>query len=212
MPGTQGQLFQEHTVSKQMDIVPGNSFRLFPNEGCGHARFRYSGLRPLFCDRSLSSSQIISENAGPHGLCVPSGPPSYSWASPSALADTEDSIRRLESRTLANQGELGLWSKEEESLHINCLEMLAVCQALHVFLPDLKGHHVSISMVAYINHQGRLSLRRLFTLVEHLLEWARHNLRSLRATHVPGKVNQGADMLSRSNVSSEEWTLHPQVV
>ncbi len=34
VPGTQGQLFQEHTVSKQMDIVPGNSFRLFPTEGC----------------------------------------------------------------------------------------------------------------------------------------------------------------------------------
>ncbi len=26
--------------------------------------------------------------------------------------------------------------------------------------------------------------------------------------HVPGKMNQGADMLSRNNVSSEEWTLH----
>ncbi len=29
---------------------------------------------------------------------------------------------------------------------------------------------------------------------------------------MPGKLNQGADMLSWSNISSEEWTLHPQVV
>ncbi len=53
--------------------------------------------------------------------------------------------------------------KEEGNLHINCQVMLAVCRALHAFLPDL-----------------------LFTLVERLLEWAQHNLRSLRATHVPG--------------------------
>ncbi len=111
----------------------------------------------------------------------------------------------------------GLWSKEEGSVHINCLEMLAVCRALHAFLQDLKGHHIlvrsdSMTMVAYINHQGGLSSRRLFTLVECLLEWAQHSLCSLRATHMPGKLNQGADMLSRSNVSSEEWTLHPLLV
>ncbi len=37
-------------------------------------------------------------------------------------------------------------------------------------------------------------------------------LRSLKATHVPGNMNQGADILSRNNVSSEEWTLHPLAV
>ncbi len=29
---------------------------------------------------------------------------------------------------------------------------------------------------------------------------------------MPGKINQGADMLSRNNVSSEEWTPHPLAV
>ncbi len=29
---------------------------------------------------------------------------------------------------------------------------------------------------------------------------------------MPGKINQGADMLSRNNVSSEEWMLHPLAV
>ncbi len=109
-----------------------------------------------------------------------------------------------------------LWSKEERSAHINCLEMLTVCQALHAFLPDLKWQHIlvrsdSMTVVAYINHQGGLSSRHLFTLMERLLEWAQHDRHSLRATHVPG-LNQGADMLSRSNVSSEKWTHHPQMV
>lgn len=111
----------------------------------------------------------------------------------------------------------GHWSKEEGWLHINCLEMLAVCLGLRTFLPDLRGHHVlvrsdSMTVVSYINRQGGLSSRRLFTLVERLLEWAQHNLRSLRAVHVPGRLNQGADMLSRSNIPSEEWMLHPQTV
>ncbi|KAI2653632.1 ORF V: Enzymatic polyprotein [Labeo rohita] len=109
----------------------------------------------------------------------------------------------------------GLWSKAEEGFHINCLEMLAVCHALCAFLPDLKGHHVlvrsdSMTVVSYINRQGGLSSRLLFTLVKDLLEWAQCNLASLRAVHVPGKLNQGADMLSRSNVPSGEWMLHPQ--
>ncbi|KAI2664125.1 ORF V: Enzymatic polyprotein [Labeo rohita] len=111
----------------------------------------------------------------------------------------------------------GLWSKAEEGFHINCLEMLAVCHALCAFLPDLKGHHVlirsdSMTVVSYINRQGGLSSRHLFTLVKGLLEWAQLNLASLRAVHVPGRLNQGADMLSRSNVPSGEWTLHPQTV
>ncbi|KAL0172543.1 hypothetical protein M9458_032854, partial [Cirrhinus mrigala] len=111
----------------------------------------------------------------------------------------------------------GLWSKAEEGFHINCLEMLAVCHALCAFLPDLKGHLVqvrsdSMTVVSYINRQGGLSSRLLFTLVKDLLEWAQCNLASLKAVHVPGKLNQGADMLSRSNVPSGEWMLHPQTV
>ncbi len=69
------------------------------------------------------------------------------------------------------------------------------------FLPDLKGHHVlvgldSMTVVVYINHRGGLSSRRLFPLVEPLLEWAQPNLRLIRAKHVPGKLNQGAALLS----------------
>ncbi len=57
---------------------------------------------------TFSPFQIVSENAGTHGLRVPSAtarPASY--AAPSALAETEGSIRCLGSWTPANQGELG---------------------------------------------------------------------------------------------------------
>ncbi len=104
----------------------------------------------------------------------------------------------------------GLWSEEEPGLHINCLEMLAVCHACQFFLPDIRGHHMLISsdsrsVVSYINH---LVSKRRCMLANDLLVWAQNNLRSLMATHVPGNMNQGADMLSRNNVSTEEWTLH----
>ncbi len=95
--------------------------------------------------------------------------------------------------------------------------MLAVCQACQFFLPDIRGHHVLVhsdsrSVVSYINHQGGLVSKQLCTLANDLLVWAQTNLRSLKATHVMGKMNHGADMLSRNNVSSGEWTLHPLAV
>ncbi len=60
-----------------------------------------------------------------------------------------------------------------------------------------------------INKSPELVSKRLCTLENDLLVWAQNNLHSLKVTHVPGKMNQGADMLSRNNVFSEEWTLHP---
>ncbi len=111
----------------------------------------------------------------------------------------------------------GIWSKKDGHIHINCLEMLAVYLGLRTFLSDLRGHHVvvrsdSMTVVSYINRQGCLSSRRHFILAECLLRWAQLNLCSLRATHVPGKLNLGADMLFRSNVPKYEWLLHPQTV
>ncbi len=83
-------------------------------------------------------------------------------------------------------------------------------------LPGAKGHVLvcldSWSMVSYINHQGGLVLKRLCMLANELLVWAQNSLRSLKATHVLGKLNHGSDMLSRKNVSSGEWTLHPLAV
>ncbi len=72
------------------------------------------------------------------------------------------------------QTDFGLWSKEESGLHINCLEMLAVCQACQFCLLDIKGHHMLVhsdsrSVVSYINHQGGLVSERLCTLANDLL-------------------------------------------
>ncbi|CAM4642809.1 unnamed protein product [Leuciscus chuanchicus] len=90
----------------------------------------------------------------------------------------------------------GLWSSTEQSLHINCLEMKAVCLALKAFLSNLKGHHVlvrtdNMSVVAYINRQGDIRSGNLYAIARDLLLWAQTNLSSLRAAHIPGIQNLG---------------------
>ncbi len=56
------------------------------------------------------------------------------------------------------------------------------------------GHHVLIcsdsrSVVSYINHQSGLASKSLCMLANGLLVWAQNNLRSLKATNVPGKMS-----------------------
>ncbi|KAL0159829.1 hypothetical protein M9458_043554, partial [Cirrhinus mrigala] len=111
----------------------------------------------------------------------------------------------------------GLWSGRHLTWHINCLEMLAVFRALKHFLPDLIGRHVLVrtdntAVVYYINHQGGLRLRPLYKLAHQILVWSQGKLLSLRAVHVPGHLNMGADVLSRQGPRPGEWMLHPEVV
>ena len=111
----------------------------------------------------------------------------------------------------------GLWSDQEKCLHINCLEMIAVENALKRFLPLIWDHHVlvrsdNMSVVSCVNRQGSVRSRNLCKLTERLLVWAHHSLRSLRAAHVLGHLNVGPDRLSRDIIPPGEWSLHPQTV
>ena len=111
----------------------------------------------------------------------------------------------------------GLWNSQTRLLHINCLELLAVSLALKHFLPFLKEQHVLVrtdntTVVAYINKQGGLRSRQLHTLAHRLIMWSSAHLLSLRATHVPGVLNRGADLLSRGTPRYKDWKLHSEVV
>ena len=116
-----------------------------------------------------------------------------------------------------NQSVRGRWSVDLQRSHINFLELSAVFLSLKHFLPSLMGHHVLVktdntTTVSYINRQGGLRSRRLHTLARKLILWSDGRLLSLRATHVPGVLNTGADLLSRGSPVYGEWTLHPGVV
>lgn len=111
----------------------------------------------------------------------------------------------------------GLWPSRLRSAHINYLELMAVWKALNHFLPRLQGHHVLVrcdntTAVAYINRQGGVRSSKLHALAYKLLVWSRRVFLTLRATHVPGLLNRGADLLSRGNPIYGDWRLHPQIV
>ncbi|XP_067307872.1 uncharacterized protein [Pseudorasbora parva] len=111
----------------------------------------------------------------------------------------------------------GLWPSKLRSEHINYLELLTIWKALNYFLPRLQGHHVLVrcdntTAVAYINRQGGVRSPKLHALAYKLLVWSRRFFLSLRATHVPGILNRGADLLSRGNPLFGDWRLHPQIV
>ncbi len=78
--------------------------------------------------------------------------------------------------------------------------------------PDLRDHHVLVrtdntAVVSYINHQGGL-----YRLAHQILVWSQDKLLSLRAVHIPGHLNMGADILSRQGLRPGEWMLYPEVV
>ncbi|XP_036007387.1 uncharacterized protein LOC118567149 [Fundulus heteroclitus] len=110
----------------------------------------------------------------------------------------------------------GTWGPKMQFKHINYMELKAVHLTLKHFLPILRAHHVLIrsdntTVVAYINRQGGLRSLRLHTLAHKLIIWSSRHFLSLRATHVPGVLNCGADLLSRGNPTYAEWKLHPEV-
>ena len=111
----------------------------------------------------------------------------------------------------------GRWSAAEAESHINVSELRTVVLALLRFLPKLSGQHVlvktdSTSAMAYINRQGGVRSPSLYHWANRLLLWAAVHIRSLRAVHIPGHLNYGADLLSRGDPQAADWCLHPQVI
>ena len=111
----------------------------------------------------------------------------------------------------------GVWDTTLRSSHINYLELLAVFLALQEFERFLEGHHVLVrsdntTTVCYINRQGGLRSSRLCALAHRLLTWCDSRLLSLTACHVPGRLNAGADLLSRGPLRYSEWSLNFRVV
>ncbi|XP_073668191.1 uncharacterized protein [Paramisgurnus dabryanus] len=108
----------------------------------------------------------------------------------------------------------GSWPESERLWHINRLELKAVFLALQSFATLIGGHHVLVrtdntTVVSYINRQGGVRSRPLFRQAEAILLWADRHLLSIKATHVPGSMNCGADMLSRNGIPQGEWRLNP---
>ena len=118
---------------------------------------------------------------------------------------------------LENQVAQGLWSLPESKLHINYLELKAVFLALKQFQSMCSGNMVLIAtdnttVVAYINKEGGMKSGRLCALLWRILTWCTRHQITLRARHIPGRLNVIADKLSRLGQTIQtEWSLLQEV-
>ena len=111
----------------------------------------------------------------------------------------------------------GTWSLPESKLHINHLELKAVFLALKEFRTLVCNKTVLIAtdnttVVAYINIEGGMKSGSLCALLWRILSWCTRQQVTLRARHIPGRLNVIADKLSRLGQTIQtEWSLHPAV-
>ena len=92
----------------------------------------------------------------------------------------------------------GLWSPQEQSLHINCLELLAAGLALKSFLKDQKGVTVldNSTAVAYINNLGGDDFPSTHSSEKRSVALDSGDI-SLTAQHIPWVSDTVADWESR---------------
>ena len=92
----------------------------------------------------------------------------------------------------------GSWSHQEQSLHINCLELLAATLGIQTFAKDKSGISVILKMdnttaVAYINRRGGTVSPVLSHLAKDLWLWCTERNILIQAQHLPGSMNSIAD-------------------
>ena len=111
----------------------------------------------------------------------------------------------------------GRWSLQEQSFHINCLEILAIKFALSALLP-LKKHikHVRImsdntTAIAYVNKKGGTHSVKCNDIACEIWEMCMKSGVHISAAHIPGLHNILADTASRVFHDSAEWMLSHDV-
>ena len=111
----------------------------------------------------------------------------------------------------------GSWSLPESKLHINFLELKAVFLALKEFKDLCTGQIVLVAtdnttVVSYINKEGGMRSGPLCALLWRILTWCSQRQVTLKARHIPGRLNVIADKLSRLGQTIQtEWSLLPEV-
>ena len=111
----------------------------------------------------------------------------------------------------------GTWSLPESKLHINYLELKAVFLALKEFQSLCADQIVLVAtdnttVVAYINKEGGVRASTLCALLWRILTWCTKNQVTLKARHIPGRLNVVADKLSRLGQTIQtEWSLLQEV-
>ena len=106
----------------------------------------------------------------------------------------------------------GVWSKNQQRMSINWLELKAIQLSLIYFLPVIKGRLLLIltdntTAVSCIRRQGTLRSEPLMSLSKKILEFCFDHKITLVPKHLPGRLNVLADSRSRQTPIDTEWSL-----
>ena len=118
--------------------------------------------------------------------------------------------------TVLGQATHGFWSSDEKQLHINVLELKAICFSLVSLIPQLSDIHLMVmcdntTAVHTITNMGTCRSLGCHDVVMEIWQWAIDNRNWITATHIPGVENCEADSLSRSQEISCEWMLNVDI-
>jgi hypothetical protein len=112
----------------------------------------------------------------------------------------------------------GVWTPQQQQLHINTLEILAIELALKGFESHLSNKNILLegdntTSLSYISKKGGTKSIQMTTIAIRIWEFVMHRQIHLEVAHIPGVDNVQADHLSRLRdmMETTEWTLDPQV-
>ncbi len=125
---------------------------------------------------------------------------------------SDASMKGWGGHTVDNKSTGGDWNSEEQSKHINELELRAAFFTLKSFCSHLSDVHVRLMMdnttaIACVNKFGSMK-DYLMEVTDLIYKWAQSRRIHLSAAFVPGIENVLADNESRTHNTDTEWRLN----
>jgi len=110
----------------------------------------------------------------------------------------------------------GFWSHEEAKLHINILELKAICYSLQAFANDKSNCRIlirsdSTTAISYINKYGGTRSCINHCIAKLIWQWCERRNIFIHASYISTKANILADKLSRSLIESTDFKLKRSV-
>ena len=129
---------------------------------------------------------------------------------------TTDASRRGWGAHCAGVKTQGLWTPEEQKLHINALEIKAVMFAVKAFTKNksqVNVHHRvdNTTTMSYINKMGGIKSMDMINISKALWDYCLSKQITLTAEILPGIQNQIADAQSRNYQDSSNWKLNKSI-
>ena len=110
----------------------------------------------------------------------------------------------------------GLWTEEEQKLHINVLELKAVLLGIQSLCKRCSNEHLQVQMdnttgITYINNMGGTKSALCNSITKEIILWCKERDIWVTACFIAGKDNVKADALSREFNLNLEWSLNDDI-